>query len=92
MKANLGAITETIFNVNGSSRGRRIYGNNNLLVITQSGSPALETVDERERKFTSPKNVVSPEICHHATAGMILLNPIDLALSYGKRATAFAGL
>ena len=45
MKANLGTVTETIFNVNGRSSSRRIYGNNNLLVITQSGSPALETVD-----------------------------------------------
>lgn len=40
MKANLGTITETIFNVNGRSSNGRIYGNNYLLVITQSGSPA----------------------------------------------------
>ena len=45
MKPNLGAITETIFNVSGRNRSRRIYGNNILLVVTQSGSPVYETVD-----------------------------------------------
>lgn len=33
MKVNLGVIIEIIFNVNGRSRSRRIYGNNNLFVI-----------------------------------------------------------